>query len=174
MNLVDRKSGKKKFLLWRLILCWSRPNWIPNPAPNLGPALFSQSHGPENEVAIWWQLNSEIYSQNEWLFWPSLWYCTISWHGCREISVWHVKMPTMSSIRSPIWGLYWTEKCLLDSHPVFMKIIGHVGHFRWLGPNVWWEISQILIEYIKPIRQMSDEQWKFFGYTAHLPFFFLF
>ena len=23
------------------------------------------------------------------------------------------------------------------------KIIGHVGHFRWLGPNVWWDISQI-------------------------------
>ena len=30
-----------------------------------------------------------------------------------------------------------------------MKIIGHIGHFRWLGPNVWWEISQIWIEYIK-------------------------
>ena len=41
--------------------------------------------------------------------------------------------------------------------PVFMKI---VGHFRWLGPNVWWEISQIWIEYIKRIRQM------FFGYTV--------
>ena len=50
--------------------------------------------------------------------------------------------------------------------PVFMKIIGHIGHFRWLGPNVWWEISQIWIEYIKPIGQMSDESWKFFGYTV--------
>ena len=28
-----------------------------------------------------------------------------------------------------------------------------------------WEISQILIEYIKPIEQMSDEPWKFFSYT---------
>ena len=54
----------------------------------------------------------------------------------------------------------WTLKV-----PVFMKIIGHIGHFRWLGPNVWWEISQISIEYIKPIRQMSDESWKFFKYT---------
>ena len=35
----------------------------------------------------------------------------------------------------------------------FMKII---SHFRWLGPNVWWEISQIWIEYIKPIGQMSE------------------
>ena len=26
---------------------------------------------------------------------------------------------------------------------VFTKIIRHVGHFRWLGPNVWWEVSQI-------------------------------
>ena len=42
----------------------------------------------------------------------------------------------------------------------------HIGHFRWLGPNVWWEISQIWIEYIKPIGQMSDESWKFFRYTA--------
>ena len=49
---------------------------------------------------------------------------------------------------------------------VFTKIIGHVGHFRWLGPNVWWEISQIWIEYIKPIGQMSDEPWKFFMNTG--------
>ena len=49
---------------------------------------------------------------------------------------------------------------------VFTKIIGHVGHFRWLGPNVRWEISRIWIEYIKPIGQMSDESWKFFGYTG--------
>ena len=49
---------------------------------------------------------------------------------------------------------------------VFTKIIGHVRHFRWLGLNVWWEISHILIEYIKPIGQMSDEPWKFFSYTA--------
>ena len=47
-----------------------------------------------------------------------------------------------------------------------MKNVGHVRHFRWLGPNVWWKISQIYIEYIKPIRQMSDEPWKFFTYTA--------
>ena len=49
---------------------------------------------------------------------------------------------------------------------VFTKIIGHVGHFRWLSPNVWWEISQIWIEYIKPIGQMSDEPWKFFMNTV--------
>ena len=24
---------------------------------------------------------------------------------------------------------------------VFTKIIRHIWHFRWLGPNVWWEIS---------------------------------
>ena len=52
--------------------------------------------------------------------------------------------------------------------PVFTKIIGHVGHLRWLGPNVWWDISQIWIEYIKPIGHMSHEPWKFFGYTAIL------
>ena len=53
---------------------------------------------------------------------------------------------------------------------VFTKIIGHVGHFRWLGLNVWWwwEISQILIGYIKSIGQMSDEPWKFFSYAACL------
>ena len=26
------------------------------------------------------------------------------------------------------------------------KVIGNVRHFRWLGPNVWWEISQIWTE----------------------------
>ena len=54
-----------------------------------------------------------------------------------------------------------------QSLSVFTKIIWHIGHFRWLGPNVWWEILQIWIEYtrtcIKPIRQMSDESWKFSG-----------
>ena len=35
---------------------------------------------------------------------------------------------------------------------MYAKNVRHVGHFRWLGPNVWWEISQIYIEYIKPIR----------------------
>ena len=39
------------------------------------------------------------------------------------------------------------------------EIIGHIGYFRWLGPNVWWEISQIRIEYIKPIRRMNHESF---------------
>ena len=38
---------------------------------------------------------------------------------------------------------------------MFTKTIGHVGHFKWLGPNVWWEISQNWIEYIKPIGQFK-------------------
>ena len=59
------------------------------------------------------------------------------------------------------WHDYWKQ------YSVFTKIIGHVGHFRWLGPNVWWEISQIWIEYIKPIGQMSDEPWKFFMNTEY-------
>ena len=53
-----------------------------------------------------------------------------------------------------------------DITAVFMKIIGHIGHFRWLGQNVWWKISQIWMKYIKPIGQMSDESWKFFRSTA--------
>ena len=54
------------------------------------------------------------------------------------------------------------------NNTVFTKIIGHIRHFWWLGPNVWWGISQIWIEYIKPIGQMSDEPWEFFGYSAIL------
>ena len=46
------------------------------------------------------------------------------------------------------------------------KIIGHVRHFWWLGPNVWWEILQFCIDHIKSIGQMSDEPWRFFGNTA--------
>ena len=53
-----------------------------------------------------------------------------------------------------------------NSLPVLTKIIRRVGHFRLLGPNVWWEISQFWIEYIKPIGQMSGEPWKFFDNTA--------
>ena len=32
---------------------------------------------------------------------------------------------------------------ILSQCSLFMKIIGHIGHFRWTGPNVWWEISLI-------------------------------
>ena len=49
---------------------------------------------------------------------------------------------------------------------VLAKNVGHVGHIWWLGPNVWLEISQICIEYITPIRQMSDESCKFLSYTG--------
>ena len=52
------------------------------------------------------------------------------------------------------------------------KMSGTSENFRWLGPDVWWEISQIYIEYIKPIRQMSDEPWKFFAYTDNWIFTF--
>ena len=45
---------------------------------------------------------------------------------------------------------------LLNS-TVFTKISKHIGHFEWMGPNVWQDISQIWIEYIiKHIGQMSD------------------
>ena len=37
----------------------------------------------------------------------------------------------------------------------FTKIIGHVGHFRWIGPKVWWEISRICIECMKHTRQLN-------------------
>ena len=62
-----------------------------------------------------------------------------------------------------IWGL--TEKSLTHWDMYASVQAKNVGHFRWLGSNVWWEISQIYIEHIKPIRQMSDEPWKFFANT---------
>ena len=48
------------------------------------------------------------------------------------------------------------------------KNVGKARHFQRLGPDVWWEISQIYIEYIKPTRQMSDELWKFFTFTEEI------
>ena len=53
----------------------------------------------------------------------------------------------------------------------FQCVSCHVNHgthqtFPMIGPNVWWEISQIWIKYIKPIRQMSDKSWKFFRCTV--------
>ena len=53
---------------------------------------------------------------------------------------------------------------------VFMKIIRHVGHFRWLGPNVWWEISHIWLQYVQPIRQndclMNHDSFSVIVYTV--------
>ena len=54
---------------------------------------------------------------------------------------------------------------------VFTKILEHNRHFHRLGPNVWWEISQIWIEFIKPIGQMSDELWKFSATLLPGPWF---
>ena len=76
--------------------------------------------------------------------------------------VW-ISSPNFSST-IPVWLSISAPN--FSSTTVFTKIIGHVGHFRWQGPNVRWEISRIWIEYIKPIGQMSDESWKFFGYTG--------
>ena len=54
-----------------------------------------------------------------------------------------------------------------NSLPVFTKIIRRVGHFRWLGPNVWWEISQFWIEYIKAHRTNVWWTMKVFLITLH-------
>ena len=35
------------------------------------------------------------------------------------------------------WDLAVTLSCIKMAYAVFTKIIGHNGHFRWLGPNVW-------------------------------------
>ena len=45
---------------------------------------------------------------------------------------------------------------------VSAKSVRHFWHFRQLGPNVWWEISLIYIEYLKPIGQMSIKPWELF------------
>ena len=37
-----------------------------------------------------------------------------------------------------------TDKAIPKS--VQAKNVKHIRHFRWLGPNTWWEISQIYIE----------------------------
>ena len=58
-------------------------------------------------------------------------------------------------------------KVQLYANTMFIKIIGHIVHFRWLGPNVWREISQIWIEYIKPIRQIV--WWSTKSFLATLP-----
>ena len=84
-------------------------------------------------------------------------YLSQSW--CRFMSLFYVTRPQW--VKPPTFMIY------MDN-TVFMKIIGHIRYFWWLGPNVWWEISQIWIEYIKPIGQMSDEPWEFFGYSAIL------
>ena len=99
----------------------------------------------------------------------------VYWAGIMDLCLLCVKMYFL-----PNFFIKYEQICLVRSiqwplkhswcvFSVFMKIIGHIRHFRWLGPNVWWEISQIWIEYIKPIGQMSEESWKFFGYTVFLP-----
>ena len=83
------------------------------------------------------------------------------------ISIWHFWVEWFMCLNSHTSVMEKATNFTLSfQYAVFAKIIGHVGHFRWLGPKSWWEISQLWIKYIKSIRQMSDEPWKFVGYTA--------
>ena len=38
---------------------------------------------------------------------------------------------------------YWSEISFPTIITVFTKIIGHIRHFRWLGPNVWWDFTNL-------------------------------
>ena len=77
-------------------------------------------------------------------------------------------------VAGPQMGIFfkpysWTANAVTSQRkPVQAKNVRHIRHFRWLGPNVWWEISQIYVEYIKPVRQMAEQPWKFFTYTGKL------
>ena len=102
-----------------------------------------------------------MYQVSKWLF-------VLLWSKLRPVRAVCCKLSTVS--------LPWFS-LLLGNLPhtfaVFTKIIGHIRHFRWLGPNVWWEISQIWIEYIKPVGQMSDESWNNSTTTDHFNNWFL-
>ena len=109
-----------------------------------------------DETTNWWTCRTSLPMSTSNASWvPSVFSRGLSCDaGC--ILTWRRK-------ESPVVVTWTLSKVII---PVFTKIIGHVGHFRWLDPNVWWEISQFRIEFIKPIRQMSDEPWKFFGNTV--------
>ena len=119
------------------------------------------------------QLHEFIWiSENNLATWKLALPC-ICWHN----NVPSVNIAVIFNVPFPLWhqiSLSWHAQHLPSIKynfflfTVFTKIIGHVGHFRWLGPNVWWEISQFWIEYIKPITQMSDEAWKFSGNTVFI------
>ena len=49
--------------------------------------------------------------------------------------------------RGTLCSWAFTTKCR-----VWSVLAKNIRHFWWLGPNVWWEISQIYIEYTKPIK----------------------
>ena len=90
---------------------------IVDPAPNLGPAPISQSHGLKNGVQDGGdQTQKYTHKMTVWLI---LWhFMLISWHECKEIQVVRV-FPTMSSIRGHRWCRHSTERCLQDSHLPF-------------------------------------------------------
>ena len=127
-------------------------------------------------------LVQDIPNPNIFMFLVSSWSCLCSIHWSQVLSQeWRCIWSSADRRCSNIWVInfiaYYGASyirgltiisffSLLLIKSVYAKYVGHVKHFRWLGPNVWWEILQIYIEYIKPIRQMSDEPWKFFAYTA--------
>ena len=68
------------------------------------------------------------------------------WSTLVKIMAWCLMAP--SHYLNRCWLLI--SGVLCDSpkdNTVHAKNAGHVTRFRWLGPNVWWEISQIYIEY---------------------------
>ena len=53
----------------------------------------------------------------------------------------HIKVEHKFWLISGMVGLIDVKQKGKASVAVFMKIVGHVGHFRWLEPIVRWEIS---------------------------------
>ena len=57
---VTMAAGKHKSTSLHVVLIRSRPNWITGPAPKLGSAGKSESHGPENGVSRWRRPNKSL------------------------------------------------------------------------------------------------------------------
>ena len=104
------------------------------------------------------QWNSEILKcqpSSESLSW-SCWsmFTMQNIHLAMKISTCNGRQASIFSFKSNSIHVQWGQ--FISALAVFTKINGHDEH-------VWWEISQIWIEYIKPIRQMSDEPWSGMG-----------
>ena len=78
-------------------------------------------------------------------------------HNCQQVLWLYGPDHNVTEVGTMNFFMYWTNEkggefdivyvflwfCASNGDSVFMKIVRGVRCFRWLGPNVWWEISQI-------------------------------
>ena len=118
----------------------SRPNWIPGLAQNLGSAGIWWSQWPKNGVARWRWLNSEIYSQNDYiniLAWRQI-IISLACFANNVIHPWPQEMPIFDQAMPPGFSPQPPAICFCHNF-VYISTLEN-----WTDKSVWQNFHNIV------------------------------